>query len=494
MRPSTLTRHAGQAVGKLLVLLIFASVAFAALAGWHARQAAQKSAQLSRKVTLLESDNERMRAELQRREKEQQEAQSRGRRAEIEREVENIRGLKFTHPVEYAVVTRREIKEVVAGKLAEMYSAEDFTHISAALSRLGLLPDGYPLREKYIELLGEQIAAFYDQHTHKLFMFEDASLETTQNRVVLAHELTHALQDQHFGLLKLPLEIKDNDDVALAASALVEGEATEVMTAYMMRGFSLRALKESASTALTQNTKQLAEAPRYLRELLLFPYLRGQEFCTVLSGEGGYEALSKCYARLPGSTSEILHPERYEAHWQPVAVSWPATRFRRPPGDHHQCHGRRGPPGSTLAGTGRHRRRDARCKVEGRPLPALRSARCTGLEDGVELARGCRGVPRRGKKNAGESLRNQTRLARIRLRITRPRYRRTGRLAVHGALKPPPCRIRPLTGAEQSGSSVPPLNDGQSGSEPQASKVAAASRRSTNAQGRNASSILLRHR
>ena len=312
-------------------LLFFGGLAFIAGLSLQLRQAAAQAGLQGRKLALLSEENDRMRAELLRRDREQAEAQSRTRRVEIERAVEEIRGLKFLHPVEYAVVTRREIRAVVAGKLAEMYSEEDFTHISAALARLGLLPPGYPLRQKYIELLGEQIAAFYDQHTHKLFMFEDATLENTQNRVVLAHELTHALQDQHFGLLKLPLELRDNDDVALAASALVEGEATVVMTAYMMRGFSLRTLKESASSALTQNTQQLAQAPRYLRELLLFPYLRGQEFCSVLSAGGGYEALSACYARLPGSTAEILHPERYLARWQPVAVGWPETAFEKTP-------------------------------------------------------------------------------------------------------------------------------------------------------------------
>ena len=197
---------------------------------------------------------------------------------------------------------------------------------------LGLLPENYPLREKFVELLGEQVAAFFDQHQHKLFMYEDASLENSQNRVVLAHELTHALQDQHFGLKRLPLELKTNDDRAAAASALVEGDATLVMSEYMLKNLSLRAIKDNLATALSQDMKQLADAPRYLREMLVFPYLRGQEFAAALLARGGYDAVSRAYAEPPSSTAQILHPEEYLAEPreepQPIEFANVAVRGR----------------------------------------------------------------------------------------------------------------------------------------------------------------------
>ena len=126
--------------------------------------------------------------------------------------------------------------------------------MTEAMAAVGLLPEGFPLRQKYIDLLGEQVAAFYDQHAHKLFMYEDASLENAQNRVVLAHELTHALQDQHFGLKRLPLEIKTNDDRAAAASALVEGDATLVMSEYMLKNMSKQMLKDSGLNFTTADS------------------------------------------------------------------------------------------------------------------------------------------------------------------------------------------------------------------------------------------------
>lgn len=276
-----------------------------------------------RRLALLTEENERLRKVVVEHERTRKFAADKAIREKIEREVEEIRGLKFKEPVDYKLLSRAEIKGVISGKLAEVYSEEEFANLGAALSRIGLLPESYPLRQSYIDLMGEQIAAFYDQHAHQLFMFEDASLENEQNRIVLAHELTHALQDQHFSLKKLPLEIKTNDDRAMAASALVEGDATLVMSAYMMRNISLRTLKDSVAGSLAQDTEQLQKAPRFLREMLVFPYLRGQEFCATLQARGGFEAISEAYTELPSSSSQILHPEKYLGNVEaPLVIEW----------------------------------------------------------------------------------------------------------------------------------------------------------------------------
>src|ERR1700678_967258 len=154
--------------------------------------------------------------------------------------------------------------------------------MATGLSAFGLLPPSFPLKQTYIDLLGEQIGAFYDQHQHKLFMFRDASLENAQNRVILAHELTHALQDQNCGLLKLPLEIKNNDDQAEAASALVEGDATLVMSQYMAQDLTWKTLTDTVTYTISQRMVQIRKAPHYLREMLVFPYIQGQQFCAAV--------------------------------------------------------------------------------------------------------------------------------------------------------------------------------------------------------------------
>lgn len=314
-------------------ILIF--IAGVAVGGFAAQKLpplshAQQPSLAEKKLRLLEEENDRLRGVVASAERSRSLEKNKAQREAIEREVEEIRGLKFKTPVDYEVLDRKQIKATLSRKLSEIFSEEEFRHMSAAFARLGLLEPGFPLREKYIDLLGEQVAAFYDQHTHKLFMFEDATLENSQNRVVLAHELTHALQDQHFGLKKLPLEIKTNDDRATASSALCEGDATLVMSEFMLKNLSLGSLKENLSAGLTQNMDQLAKAPRFLRESLIFPYLRGQEFCGALFASGGYDAVNRAYAQPPSSTAQILHPEKFTAtpREEPIAFAWSDTTAR----------------------------------------------------------------------------------------------------------------------------------------------------------------------
>jgi hypothetical protein len=279
------------------------------------------------RMGLLESENARLRALVGAQERARASRLNTAARGEIERAVSQLRGLGFKTPVAYDVVTRETILAALGKKLAEQYSEADLGNLATGYAALGLLPEKYPLRQKFLDLLGEQVAAFYDQTTHRLFMFADADLGGAQNRVILAHELVHALQDQHFSLKKLPLDIKDNDDLATATAALVEGDATIVMNQFAAQSISLNLLVDSLGGLFTQNTAQLQAAPRLLRETLLFPYVAGMVFCQAVLDEGGPAALDRAYASPPVSTSQILHPERYLADPRetPVRIAWPDT-------------------------------------------------------------------------------------------------------------------------------------------------------------------------
>ena len=313
---------------RFLPMAALALIAFGAI-GWDVVQERRiDDLQFAgRRVVFLEAENVRLRAALAEEERKKASAADAGQRAAVEKAVVGIRGLAFLRPVVYDVVTKQGIKETLRRKMNALFSDADVRNAAIGFAALGLMDPGYPLREKYLDLLGEQVAAFYDQHQHKLFMFEHASLENSQNRVVLAHELTHALQDQHFGLMNLPLETKDDDDEAIAASALVEGDATMVMSEYMLSNFSWHGLRDSFSGVMSQNMNQLQSAPRFLREMLMFPYLRGQEFCEALAAQGGYPAISAAFAHPPSSTTQILHPEKYMAQprEEPIRVAWKET-------------------------------------------------------------------------------------------------------------------------------------------------------------------------
>lgn len=279
----------------------------------------------------LEDTTARLRERLVRHEEEKHTLSEQQWRLKIERDTARIRGLAFKQPVDYHVLDRSEIGKVLEGKFAEQFTDEEFDRMVTGYVAIGLLPKGFPLKQVYIDLLSEQIAAFYDQHTHQLFMFSGASLSHAQNRVILSHELTHALQDQHFSLKSLPLELRTNDDRAIAASALVEGDATMEMQLYMVEKLDSKAAMQAVMASFSQNMEKLAAAPRLLRESLLFPYMEGAKFCAALQETGedaGFAAIDKAFARVPASTTQILHPEKYLAGEEPLPVEWPALEWQ----------------------------------------------------------------------------------------------------------------------------------------------------------------------
>jgi len=313
-----------------LVPVLLAVAAAAAALAWNERQQLADDGPIVRKEALLESENDGLRSALDAAERKASAATDALRRGEIERETSAIRELPFKHPVEYAVLDRAGIRQVVAEKLTQAYTDQEIQDMSTGYSALGLLPPNFPLKQTYIDLLGEQIAAFYDQHKHTLFMFRDASLDNSQNRVILSHELTHALQDQNFGLAKLPLEARNNDDREAAASALIEGDATLEMSQYMVKDMTWKTFADTATMSVTQSMEQLRKAPRYLRQMLVFPYVKGEQFCMAAYEDGGFSELSDVYENPPTSTAQILHPEKYFAtpRENPIEVNIPDTTFQ----------------------------------------------------------------------------------------------------------------------------------------------------------------------
>ena len=293
-------------------LLLLAGLAVAGWGwGWREHRRAGDADFLQQRLLLADADRHRLATILADKQRAEVAAADRTRRTEIEQTVQRLRGLDFLRPVAYREIPRADLPALLRRKLAQQVPDQEFADTGVSLAALGLLPAGIDLKKTYLDLLGEQIGAFYDQHSAELFTFSGQSLDNAQNRVILAHELTHALEDQHFQLARLPLEAKGNDDRALAASALVEGDATLVMSRYMVGDLSPGALKDTLTGALTSDMRQIAAAPRYLRESLLFPYLRGQEFCQVLYQTGGWPALAEAFRRPPESTAQILHPERF---------------------------------------------------------------------------------------------------------------------------------------------------------------------------------------
>jgi hypothetical protein len=169
--------------------------------------------------------------------------------------------------------------------------------------------------------LTEQVAGYYEPKTQEFYLADWIDLDGQQP--VMAHELTHALQDQHFDLRRFSKWPKGDSDAELAAHALIEGDATLVMTFYVMRDLKRVAAMMKSVNASGASSEKIEGAPRAIRESLLFPYKQGMDFTSQLYRRGGWTLISEAYKSLPQSSEQILHPEKYFAREAPVKVDVP---------------------------------------------------------------------------------------------------------------------------------------------------------------------------
>lgn len=239
---------------------------------------------------------------------------------EVLLEASELRKLKVLRAVESGAQSRPEIEQMLIRNLNESASPEELRASEVALKKFGLAPADFQLRAFIVSVLTEQIAGYYNPKTQQFYLADWIELDGI--KPVIAHELTHALQDQHFNLRRFEEWPKNDSDAELAAHALVEGDATVLMMQYVMVS-PQRALALFKSMGTTQS-EQLDRAPRALRETLMFPYERGMTWAANLHKRGGWELVSGAYDNLPKSTEQILHPEKYFAREEPLKITdWP---------------------------------------------------------------------------------------------------------------------------------------------------------------------------
>jgi hypothetical protein len=198
---------------------------------------------------------------------------------------------------------------------AEMHAAE------VVLKIFGLAPKDFAYRAFLIKLLTEQVAGYYDPKAQQFYLADWIELEG--QKPVMAHELTHALQDQHFNLKRFEHWPKGDSDAQLAAHALVEGDATLAMKLYMEKNPLVMFAFLRSLRGQEEAMEQFKQAPRALRESLLFPYEEGSEWAKQLYQRGGWEMVSRAFKKLPQSTEQILHAEKYFAYEAPQKLALP---------------------------------------------------------------------------------------------------------------------------------------------------------------------------
>ena len=237
------------------------------------------------------------------------------------KETSELRELSILKAVKSGAQSRADIERMIIKNLdsdttpAEMHAAE------VLLRAFGLAPKDFAYRTFLVKLLSEQVAGYYDPKAQQFYLAD--WIELDGQKPVMAHELTHALQDQHFNLKRFEKWPKGDSDAELAAHALIEGDATLAMTIYMSKNPLVALAFIRSLGGLEAGSEQFRQAPRALRESLLFPYEEGSAWATQLYKRGGWEMVSQAFSKLPQSSEQILHADKYFTYEAPQKLALP---------------------------------------------------------------------------------------------------------------------------------------------------------------------------
>jgi hypothetical protein len=241
----------------------------------------------------------------------------------IESEVEDMRGLEETSPMTRTLLTRDELSLYLEQQFEDDYPPEEVAVDTRVLAAFNFVSESIDLRQVLLDLYSSQVLGMYEDEIDTFFIVNDDEFDL-MDRLTLAHEYVHGLQDETFGLDAFVDEDTLDDDQYLARLALVEGDATVAMTDYFMAHVAELSQAELNSLREVDPESQAAleAAPAIIRETTNFPYDYGAAFVMALQ-EQGWDAVDAAYARPPQSTEQILHPERYLGNDEPQLVSLP---------------------------------------------------------------------------------------------------------------------------------------------------------------------------
>src|SRR5215211_2882288 len=239
--------------------------------------------------------------------------------AAVLRETSEPRELSILKTVKSGAQSRADIERMIIKNLDAETTPEEMHAAEVLLKAFGLAPKEFAYRAFLIKLLTEQVAGYYDPKAQQFYLADWIELEG--QKPVMAHELTHALQDQHFNLKRFEKWPKGDSDAELAAHALIEGDATLAMTLYLTKHpmIALAFIRTSQETS----SVQFKQAPRALQLSLLFPYMQGSQWAEHVYRRGGWEMVSNAFTKLPQSTEQILHTDKYFAYESPVRLALP---------------------------------------------------------------------------------------------------------------------------------------------------------------------------
>jgi hypothetical protein len=240
----------------------------------------------------------------------------------VEKQVAGLRGLNPLTPVTIKLVDPASMHQYLLDSFNADYLPSDRESDQKLYTTLGLLQPSQSLVQIELNVLDEPSLGLYDADQKVLYVVgTQGALLDPDTLDTFAHEYARALQDQHYDLLKLNPKHAANSDRSSAINALIEGDAS-VIQALWARQFLTP--QQQQSLGQSADGSKLQQAPDWVQADLLFPYVQGLNFAAAAIQQGnGYAGVNAAFQDPPASTAQILHPEKYFSHVQPVDVQLP---------------------------------------------------------------------------------------------------------------------------------------------------------------------------
>jgi len=252
---------------------------------------------------------------------------------EVLQQMSQILHLPILEPLKKSLRSKQDIRDYLIREENDDKSDAQRYADRKALEAFGLIPKDFPLDSFMLQVLTDQVAGLYDPKAKEFYIAD--WIEPDEQREVMSHELTHALEDQSFHIDPWIKAARPNDDAEMARDAVSEGTAMAAMVDYALRDdkVTVRDLPDITvlmrSSALEEMDKDpnLVKAPLYIRDGLLFPYLAGASFAQqFLKAHSGWSDLNLIFQNPPVSTQQIMHPDLYLKGVAPQKITLPVWK------------------------------------------------------------------------------------------------------------------------------------------------------------------------
>lgn len=252
---------------------------------------------------------------------------------EVLLQMSKILDLPIKEPLKKSLRSKQEVRDYLIREDKEDKNEAERYADEKTLEAFGLIPKDFPLDTFMLNVLTDQVAGLYDPKAKEFYIAD--WIPADEQRTVMSHELTHALEDQSFHIDPWIKAARPNDDAELARDAVSEGSAMAAMVDYQMldQKVGVRELPDvtllirAGAVSEMDKDPNLAKAPPYIRDELLFPYLAGTGFTQqFLKAHTGWQDLHMIFENPPVSTQQIMHPDLYLQGVKPVAVTLPVWK------------------------------------------------------------------------------------------------------------------------------------------------------------------------